>query len=115
MAEFKLLASQHIQGDPEKSADPKTGRRPSRTFVAGDIVESDLDLVKLHGAEKFQLVSGSPAGSTPLSTKGKPAPDLKNMSKPELFSLADDLEVDLEGVRSKEEAIEKIQAKLASS
>lgn len=66
MARFRLLASLHEAWD--LSAEPDAnGRFPPRTFRAGEIVESDRDLVAQFGSEKFQLVDG---GTTPL----KPAP-----------------------------------------
>lgn len=66
MAQFKLLAGQHLGPDysqkPVTRKDPVTGeeseRYPSKTYNAGDIVESDTDLVARLGAEKFQLVGG---------------------------------------------------------
>jgi hypothetical protein len=51
---FKLLAGQHIQADETQERDELTGKYPSKTFTAPAIVESDTDLVKKHGREKFE-------------------------------------------------------------
>lgn len=63
---FKLLAGQHVGNDysakPKQFSHPETGELiqqwPSKTYHAGDVVESDVDLVAKHGGEKFQLIEG---------------------------------------------------------
>jgi hypothetical protein len=70
VARYKLLAGQHITADPdwqpsqEDRENAKTLgrllRAPSRVYRAGDIVESEDDLVDRHGAQKFQLLEGTP-------------------------------------------------------
>lgn len=68
MASYRLLAGQHIQDDPdwtpsdaerrEADAQGRTPRNPGKTYKAGDVVESETDLAKRFGPEKFQLVGG---------------------------------------------------------
>lgn len=69
MARFKLLASQHITADPdwvpteeEKANAAAAGRplrAPKRVYNAGDVVESDVDLVAKFDHQKFQLIGES--------------------------------------------------------
>lgn len=79
MARFKLLAGQHI--GPDFSCKPdKNGRYPSKTYSAGETVESgDVDLVDKFGAEKFQLIGpskmkGVKSSGTGNATPGDPTP-----------------------------------------
>jgi hypothetical protein len=64
MASYRLLAGQHID---------KNG-----TYTAGQVVESDVDLVEKHGAQKFERVGGESGGfksGTGNPTAGDPTPD----------------------------------------
>jgi hypothetical protein len=67
MARFKLLAGQHVQADKSKPLlhpDGKpTGFYERATFNAGQIVESDRDLVADHGNQKFELIGGDEAAA----------------------------------------------------
>lgn len=72
MARYKVLAGAHEQDDktqkPElvKNTDGSTTEKyPSATYKVGDIFENDTDMVAKHGADKFQLVGGSPEPYTP--------------------------------------------------
>lgn len=60
MARYRVLAGQHIQADMSQPIDDATGRRPSKKFTTGQVVESGTDLVTRFGAGKFQLVGGKP-------------------------------------------------------
>lgn len=77
MARFKLLFGKHVGPDPRAEAVPvinnMTGeqvvdvrtkepvfKQPSKTYKAGQVVETDDDLVTRFGASKFQLLSGTP-------------------------------------------------------
>lgn len=66
---FKLLVGQHIGPDLSKEPDPVTGKRPSKTWTVVNgrpvVVESEIDLVKKHGASKFAYMAerGVKAGS----------------------------------------------------
>lgn len=79
MARYKVLAGCHIQADtsqePAEVKDPSgkvTLKYPSATFRPGDVFASDVDMVAKHGAEKFQLVGGSPEPyDPPLSNPAK--------------------------------------------
>lgn len=66
---FKILAGQHIQGDKTQPIVNETGKHPSKTYDVGSVVESDIDLAKKHGYDKFQLLADK--RSTPTS---KPIP-----------------------------------------
>lgn len=82
MARFKLLAGKHVgpdlKAEPEPVYNNMTGeqrvdvrtkepefRQPSKTYKAGQVVESDDDLVARFGANKFQLLSGTPKAGGP--------------------------------------------------
>lgn len=66
MAFFKLLAGQHQQADPDwepSEQDVEIAKTrgvplkpPTRTYKVGERVESEVDLVKKHGAEKFERI-----------------------------------------------------------
>jgi hypothetical protein len=84
MALYRLLVGQHLQADPDwepskmelKAAeasgiDPKP---PTRTYSAGQLVESETDLVAKCGSEKFQLVSGKPTRKVPSASSKNPTP-----------------------------------------
>jgi len=92
MAKFRLLAGQHIARDPRykrftgeggkvqfKGPDGDvTDRPPSITYGQGSpggvVVESDVDLVKRHGANKFERMSGHVASDDDPPVAGKLAP-----------------------------------------
>lgn len=65
---FKLLAGKHVAADPDWERPNKPGtdepdmavRPPSVTYSAGEVVETDTDLVQKFGADKFQLLAGGP-------------------------------------------------------
>lgn len=54
MNRYKLLAGQDRTFD--YNAELVNGKAPMRTFVPGDIVLSDIDLVARHGPGKYQLL-----------------------------------------------------------
>lgn len=70
MARFKLLAGQHIDGKPNPKFDPKNPelepRKIRQTFKAGEVVESEKDLVAKFGREKFQFLGGSVKDAEPV-------------------------------------------------
>jgi len=53
---FRLLAGQHIGPDLSAEPNPETGRYPSKTWNAGQVVLSETDLCKRFGDQKFQEV-----------------------------------------------------------
>jgi hypothetical protein len=53
---YKLLAGQHIGPDLSQEPDEETGRYPSKTWNAGQVVESETDLCHKHGDQKFAEV-----------------------------------------------------------
>jgi hypothetical protein len=82
---YKLLAGQHVQADPD-APDPKpradgtVPKKPSKTYNAGDVVESDDDLVAKHGTQKFAKVGESARSRRAKfaevgTSAGDPAPD----------------------------------------
>ena len=69
---FRLLGGKHTQSVYGSEPDPVTGRRPSKTFVKGELVESDDDLVaKL--PNKFELVDSSKGKKGKPTTPSEPA------------------------------------------
>lgn len=56
MAVYRLVDGKHNQADMDSEPDPKTGKRKSKQYVKGDLVPSAVDLSKLLGSNKFQLV-----------------------------------------------------------
>lgn len=71
------------------------------TMVNNNIVESDIDLVKRFGSEKFMKLE---AGSMPeqLETGGR---QLGDMTVAELRELAESMDIPLEGVTKKSDII----------
>lgn len=71
---FKLNHSQHIGPDLDQEPNEETGKRPSRTWNAGEIVDAEQDLVFRHG-EKFTRVGDTPKGKSLSGFKrGDPTP-----------------------------------------
>lgn len=74
MAFYKLLAGKHYGPDMSKPADDK-GRRPSKKYSPGDVVESELDLEEFGGPNKFKKVDAPRSrkqslGSAPELARG---------------------------------------------
>ncbi len=73
MGRFKLMTGQHIAADetqePVVSKNPFTGaeskRYPSRTYNAGEVVESEQNLEERFGSEKFRRL-GDKKKKTPI-------------------------------------------------
>lgn len=86
---FLLKASQHIQPDTtakptlSKVIDPDTGgevtvkKYPDKTFVAGDIIECEDDLVEKHGAAKFERVGDHTEGNARITALEKQIAELQ--------------------------------------
>jgi hypothetical protein len=142
---YKLLAGQHQQADPdwepserELKIAERTGippRAPTRTYSAGDVIESDNDLVEKLGNGKFAYVGPPPNKTTsvrpPLTDDDnrarvdedarakdhdgdqppQPLADPTHMTVAELRDLAETEEVDLAGAKTKSEIIEAIDRK----
>ncbi len=84
---FRVLAGQHIGPDHAQKPAPimnaagkQIGEKfPSKTFKTGETVETDTDLIRKFGAEKFQLTDSgkhNPKGDFHGShTVGDPTPD----------------------------------------
>ena len=137
MARFKLLNGQHIQVDPASPAltleQVKAGaRRFSRIYNVGEIVESDVDLVKKHGADRFETVPAETSGgqvSTSLQEGGSVVRDnvantkkgvakvddgLENMTMAQLKAIFDQDGLNYQEARNKEGAIRIIRASRSS-
>lgn len=72
LKQFKLLVGYHVGPDFSKDPDEKTGKRPSKQYSPGDVVEDEADLVEKCGAGKFAFVGDKPgrvATSLPKQTK----------------------------------------------
>ena len=86
MAKFKLLAGKHVAADVSQDplpvydaatgaqkVDVRTGKpvfkHPPRVYKAGQTVECDDDLVARFGANKFQLISGTPGKGPGVSRR----------------------------------------------
>lgn len=73
MARYRLLGGQHVMADTSKpkyqvaGSNPPSFRYPTITFKAGDVVETDLDLVARFGANKFQLLGRPEDEPAPIS------------------------------------------------
>lgn len=140
---FRLLASLHEQADrewepteEEKEQAKILGRiiRPPRVcYKAGDIVESEIDLVQKFGGEKFAYLGQPPVEGQQLTDQQEvyqkqeearraPAPptktdsesfssetDFYTMSVQDLKAFAADHEIDLKGARSKDDMIKAIR------
>lgn len=149
---FKVLAGGHVQDDPCSPEPSERQRergmvRASKTYMPGEVLENDLDLVKLFGPNKFERVpdntpvSGSPSphaheppiaphkglvvddreritdprfpsvmGQKPPSSQTEYFGMLDKLTPAELKSLAASEEIDLKGVKTKEEMLKIIKA-----
>lgn len=112
---FKVVAGYHCEGERH----PVTGKLIS--YGPGEIIESQIDLVKLHGREKFEPVSSdvpvtrrstttAPQQTNPPSQKesGHTAKELEGMTLEELKRLAAEEEIDLGNLSKKNEIIARI-------
>ena len=93
MARFKLLLGRHIQKDPKNPGQ-------SLRFHPGDTVESDVDLVKRHGAEKFARID--PVARRMRQSEGEAA--AKFRSAPVAIPMKEGLAAKLEAMGEDEEA-----------
>ncbi len=82
MGFFKLLSGGYVGREAPKGGDREatpTGRPQQMFLKAGSVVESDKDLVALHGGEKFQYVGdrhpGDRAAAPAQRALPKPPPD----------------------------------------
>jgi hypothetical protein len=76
---FRLLAGKHVGPDYREAPNPDTGKYPSRTYKAGDVIEAENNLAETFvlGRDKFQLIDTSDfAAPKPTATRtevvGKP-------------------------------------------
>lgn len=92
---FQLLAGRHITGQKEER----------RIYRIGDVIESDDDLVKRFGGDKFQRVDDD-AKATDVNDSRRAT--LEAMTLKELRKFADDEEIDLGGASRKNEIINVI-------
>lgn len=86
---FKVLAGQHIQGDKTQPIVKETGKHPSKTYDVGSVVESDIDLAKKHGYDKFQLLADKRSSPSP-----KPVP--KQVTAQPVVPSFEEVEAELE-------------------
>lgn len=126
MALYRLLAGIHIQkepvtddkGNPIKDENGKVQLEEVR-YDANDnnVVESEKDLVKVLGRDKFQLMDSGKRRSKkkgtveePVESSLKPANDgLDELTVAELRDLADAEEVELDGAHLKADILAKIR------
>lgn len=108
---FRLLAGLHVQADLDKkpavigrTINPETGdeelvyKHPSRTYHPGEVVWSTIDLVELHGADKFQRLDLRPGVRGPGATRSaKGHPPRRPRTREEMLA----------GVEGNEEVLDK--------
>lgn len=123
MAKFKLLTGRHTVKD-------------NKHYGPGDIIESDIDLVKFGGEAKFRRVSEKSKVSTPKAATQAPKaetateepaeddveavevdaterdeqPDFDAMTVPELKKYAADNAFDITGANTKAKLVEALKA-----
>lgn len=77
-------------------------RAKGQTFSKGSIVESTIDLVKLHGRDKYELVSSN---SETASLQEPEGDDYDHMTVAQLKEVAEQDEIDISGAKNKAEII----------
>lgn len=114
MMRFRLLRGTHSNGDRH----PVTNKLI--TYRRGDVFDSPINLVAIHGREKFEAVGNdvavtkvqsiTPRSSEPLPQKdsGHTAKELEGMTLEELKRLAAEEEIDLGNLSKKNEIIARI-------
>jgi hypothetical protein len=118
---FKILRGTHDESIPEQRDKDGNVTHPGvkRTFRAGDVFESEYDLLKLNapGCQKFALLSGQvpvqtlpqepaqPAATPAVTTKEGIRSTLEGMSVKELRDMAAAEEIDVTGLSRKEDLI----------
>lgn len=126
---YRLKAGIHITWHPGSKPLTKQEiadgvKRPEKIYKAGDVVDSDVDLVAKYGFEKFELMPHSYLTQAPVAMHQEPerapaapeAPteseptrwsieDLQGMTLTELREVATEESVDLRGATKKEDII----------
>jgi hypothetical protein len=111
MGRYRVLIGRHISHKDPSGADVVVG--PG--CPAGDIVETDSDLLKLNGKggmqPKFERLPDAPAGETARVVESiAPAADpLGDMSDEELAKVAAEEEIDISQCADRNEVIAKIR------
>lgn len=108
---FKVLRGTCCLGE----RDTKTNKLV--TYRQGNIIETNTDLVALHGREKFEKMpddtpvtrtSAKATSTSPQETSGYTAKELEGMSVEELKRLAAEEEIDLGNLSKKNDIIARI-------
>jgi hypothetical protein len=97
---FKLLGGSHDQGD-------------GRVYSQGDEFESAVELDVLHGANKFQRLSGSFGQATLIESESVLPTErsgLDGMTLTELKVVADQEEIDLGDAKTKRDVLRVVKA-----
>ena len=102
---FRLLRGRHAVTASQAQGPEKQVIVVTKTYVKGDIVESDVDLVKKSGANKWEEVEGDVPAP-------KPAVDLDSMTVQQLKQYAATEEIDLDDTTKKDEIITLIRMAL---
>ena len=119
MAKFRLLRGRFVVRTANKDnpnltnnalhiARDKKGNKISDPVNAGDVVVSEIDLVKKFGVQKFALIEQDTPTSAPPENDG-----LDNMTITLLRELAADEDIDVESCTKKSEFISTIRDTIA--
>lgn len=128
MPRFRVKAGLHI--GPDYTQDPvevldRDGvlvgyKYPSARYMAGEVFDSETDIVAKHGASKFELVGPSRVRPKTVQRGGTVTPptppaeelgdDLDDLTLRELHALAEAEGVDLAGAKVKADVVKAIRA-----
>jgi hypothetical protein len=96
MYTFKLIAGMHDQGD-------------GRVYKRGDVITSEKELDRIHGANRFLRLADSSVPVLPSAPSQEVDDEFSGMTVAELKKFAEEEEIDLEGATRKEEILSAIR------
>ena len=82
-------------------------RVTGQTFPKGSVVESTVDLVKLHGRDKYECVSGDAVATEEPKASGD---DYDHMTVAQLKEVAEQDEIDITGCKNKAEIVATLRS-----
>lgn len=114
---FKVLRGKYVHGkETIKSPDTGIESEKQMVFVKGDVVPTELDLLKMFGPEKFAPASPPRSALKRMEQEGQASPTIalpdgfKEMTGTELKSFAYDHGIELRGVVKVDDMRKAIEA-----
>ncbi len=111
MNQYRLIRGRHVEMQPtengigyKKVTYMARDREGNQQEGLPDVVESDKDLVKIHGPHKFIKVEGTP------SQPAEESDGLEKMTVAQLKEVAEESEIELDDTMKKAEIIQAIRS-----